>query len=626
MLASLAPVVLVAAGGATEPVPASRPTVSAVDPTVPAHLGPDPTPLVEWQGQLVFLATHPDHVHRRLFVTTPGSAAVREVLTPAQQLAVAQIGSRPHLVAEAGGRLYTVAAPVDRDQQTGRTQLWATDVAGLPAAQLTTFPTDPGNPATSPQIRDLVTVGDDLYFTVRTAGDWQLWRSDGTPEGTVLVQVLPRYLSAVTSLTAVGDRLYFLYGGEQDEHESAPRWLWTSDGTTEGTRAVGGGLEGRYVSRLTAMDDLLVASVSMPDRRVLALVDGADGIEVIYDPLRDGGGGGIASLDRDDGTLYFTLQRAATPGGTVQIWRWAPGARAAAVSDWLAVGRVWDAAATSGRYYVAGSPSGTGADKLVMFSEDTRAATLVRDFASGTPGGYISRGLVGLDGWVFFPGGHETNGWEVWASDGTTAGTDVLGVGSLSGPAHCDEEEPVALTAVAGALYFVQQDGCRGMLIWRVGVQPLPVLTPPAVVTATPPAASDASGAPTNLTHPVAESTADHRLTGLTVRASRFQRQFVGRIRVVLHVGVGEAASIEASATLRVGAKKAGLLVSTTYSEPTGNSSRKVVLTARGAKVRQFMSRVRDSRSPAPAFIAVRASDVSGNSATRRIRVRLARS
>ena len=72
-----------------------------------------------------------------------------------------------------------------------------------------------------------------LYFSAndRTHG-YELWRSDGTEAGTVIVKdIYPgRDWSEPASLTDVGDTLYFdAYDGIHG-HE-----LWTSDGTAAGT-------------------------------------------------------------------------------------------------------------------------------------------------------------------------------------------------------------------------------------------------------------------------------------------------------------------------------------------------------------------------------------------------------
>jgi len=63
----------------------------------------------------------------------------------------------------------------------------------------------------------------------------ELWASDGTPEGTVLVKdIVPgRAHTPIDNLAAAGDKLYF--AANDGEHGSE---LWVSDGTAAGTRMV----------------------------------------------------------------------------------------------------------------------------------------------------------------------------------------------------------------------------------------------------------------------------------------------------------------------------------------------------------------------------------------------------
>jgi ELWxxDGT repeat protein len=92
----------------------------------------------------------------------------------------------------------------------------------------------PGGRGSEP--RELTALGGVLYFTAMTAGHGrELWRSDGTSDGTRLVAdvVAGPQGSAPRELTAVNDRLMFTAW-----HPTHGRELWSSDGTSEGTRLV----------------------------------------------------------------------------------------------------------------------------------------------------------------------------------------------------------------------------------------------------------------------------------------------------------------------------------------------------------------------------------------------------
>src|SRR5689334_18037894 len=84
--------------------------------------------------------------------------------------------------------------------------------------------------------RHLVAVGTTLFFTAMTPAEGEeLWSSDGTPGGTIMVaDINPgRGDSAPAELTAVGGRLFF----SADDGTNG-RELWTSDGTPGGTTLV----------------------------------------------------------------------------------------------------------------------------------------------------------------------------------------------------------------------------------------------------------------------------------------------------------------------------------------------------------------------------------------------------
>ena len=97
------------------------------------------------------------------------------------------------------------------------------------------LPSSCGNPRTPPSLpTDLVDVGGALVLHRRRRHPRpELWKSDGTEAGTVLVKDIDPddgYYSGPTALTAVGDTLFF--SADDGIHG---RELWKSDGTKAGT-------------------------------------------------------------------------------------------------------------------------------------------------------------------------------------------------------------------------------------------------------------------------------------------------------------------------------------------------------------------------------------------------------
>ena len=79
---------------------------------------------------------------------------------------------------------------------------------------------------------NLTNVSGTLYFTARDERDGQqLWKSDGTAAGTVMVKAInPSGSSDTTGLTNVNGTLYFAANDGTDGEE-----LWKSNGTAAGT-------------------------------------------------------------------------------------------------------------------------------------------------------------------------------------------------------------------------------------------------------------------------------------------------------------------------------------------------------------------------------------------------------
>ncbi len=80
---------------------------------------------------------------------------------------------------------------------------------------------------------NLTAVGNTLFFSANNGVNGrELWKSDGTAAGTVLVRdIYPSYYSSSPSnLTAVGNTLFFRANDDVNNAE-----LWKSDGTAAGT-------------------------------------------------------------------------------------------------------------------------------------------------------------------------------------------------------------------------------------------------------------------------------------------------------------------------------------------------------------------------------------------------------
>ena len=137
----------------------------------------------------------------------------------------------PHFFASDGNRAFFAAG----SQDTG-TELWLTDGT----ADGTKLVKDI-NPGDSSGFRDnepghpMALLDGVLYFTAHDdtfVSHRELWRSDGTAEGTW--KVVDESVGLINDLVAAENRIFFTADTDETGKE-----LWTSDGTTNGTRLVG---------------------------------------------------------------------------------------------------------------------------------------------------------------------------------------------------------------------------------------------------------------------------------------------------------------------------------------------------------------------------------------------------
>ena len=276
-------------------------------------------------------------------------------------------GSFPSSLTTFNGALYFAAADGTRGQE-----LWRSD--GTDAGTVLVKDIYPGGAGSAPA--NLTVVGDTLYFSANdgTHGT-ELWKSDGTAAGTVLLADLTAGPdpTPLGSFTAVGNSLYFLVSASGPGGTTYT--LWRSDGTAAGTAPVPGAPPlGPYSSFPT--------------------------------------GPNIAAAG---GALYFSTGR----GG---LWR-----ADASGATWNFPGNVgpvcYDLVPVNGTvYYLVEDLSSNPPDfSLHKVDPSTGTASEVVDLGAdgNTAPAYLS---ATADGTVYFEGSGPV-GTVLWKSNGTTAGT-----------------------------------------------------------------------------------------------------------------------------------------------------------------------------------------------------------
>jgi ELWxxDGT repeat protein len=207
-------------------------------------------------------------------------------------------------------------------------ELWKND--GTPEGSSRVKDIRVGTPGSNPH--DLTPAGSLLYFMADngTSGD-ELWRSDGTEAGTFLLKdILPGAGSSTpTSMVALNGLLYFAINNGIDGYE-----LWKSDGTVAGTAPVADIAPGSTSSdpqELTVADSKVWFSASNPASGAeLWSSDGtAAGTTMVADIEPGSGSSSPGEMTQAGRSLYFS---ASTSAGR-ELWALHLAASAFSISD-----------------------------------------------------------------------------------------------------------------------------------------------------------------------------------------------------------------------------------------------------------------------------------------------------
>lgn len=437
-------------------------------------------------------------------------------------------------VADSGpGRLVSTAQRLyfDAEHPTMGQELFSTD-GGTP-----TLVTDlqPGPGSSFPRL--LASFAGELYFIAHREGVEGLWRTDGSAAGTVLVRAAwagadqDFGLASLWPATAAGAQLFFAAGsGAGDSTE-----LWRTDGTSEGTRLVKDIWPGAQsalhplfaFARPVVVGDRLLFFAAHPDIGWEPWIsDGSDaGTSTVRDIFRTPSSQEpFLSLDfafptDADGRLYF---RAMTGERAAELWtsRGTPGSTRR-VEGLLAElggrGFSWPVA-TAGRRLVftahdpdvpelwATESDGTAASPLASIEwsngfgtsfagrgyfharDDSGDRLWVSDGSTDHTGPLIEDADFSADwlmsfaevrGRLYFTAGRAATGEELWSSDGTPEGTALVR-DLLAGP---QSGQPRNLTASDDRLFFTAELPETGEELWTsdgtgAATQPLPEVRP----------------------------------------------------------------------------------------------------------------------------------------------------
>ncbi|MDW7995800.1 MAG: hypothetical protein RMI91_14210 [Gemmatales bacterium] len=406
--------------------------------------------------------------------TAPATFLVRDI-RPA-----AGLPSAPEYLTNVNGTLFFVA----NDGNSGY-ELWRSD--GTSTGTQLVRDINPGAWSSNP--RWLTNVNGTLFF-VATDGStgYELWRSNGTAANTQRVaDLVPGFGSPFPfsvphpSFTEVNGTIYFVAnaGGHGLE-------LWRTDGTAAGTIRVsdinpgaGSAFSSSIHPSLTNVNGTLffIASDGPGGAgfELWKLEPGAPTVQLVRD-IKAGTGSAFGSsqgslLANVNGTLFFVANDGASgyelwrsqgqASNTVLVRDIHSGPASSFPTVWFSLDFRW--ANVSGTLYFVANNGSYGYE--LWRSDGSNAGTqMVRDIF---PGGFFTvnssnpNWLTNVNGTLFFAA---TNGagTELWKSDGTASGTVLVRNINPSGSSY-----PSYLTNVSGLLFFAADDGVNGIELWR---------------------------------------------------------------------------------------------------------------------------------------------------------------
>ena len=262
-----------------------------------------------------------------------------------------------------------------------------------------------------------------LYFIATTySSNDELWRSDGTEEGTFMVKDIRNGSqgSYLSSLTIMGNNLYF-----QANDGVHGRELWKSDGTEAGTVIV--------------KDIWSGSSSSDAGASITAIGD------TIFFQARDGTGNG-QELWKSDGTA----------NGTVMVKDIRSGASSGNP------GESTDSFTAIGNTIFFDADDGIHGYELWKSDGTANGTVMVKDIKSGGSSDHSYPGLMTAVGNKLFFRAVPTDEHELWVSDGTENGTIML-----TDPAPYSSC-CTGLKAIGDTLFFSYKDGSEnGTEMWR---------------------------------------------------------------------------------------------------------------------------------------------------------------
>lgn len=387
------------------------------------------------------------------------------------------------------------------------TELWKTDGTANGTVLVKDI-----NPSGDSRPDGFISIDGLIFFVADDGSGQKLWRSDGTPEGTFSSDILSPAYDKNTSMAAYEGMIYFQgsdpasgselwrWNGQAGQAElvvdinpsgdSAPDHLrvidntlyfsaddgvhgvelWkTSAGGTEMVLDINPGVNSSNPSNLISFNGLAYfAAATASNGMELWRSDGnADGTRLVED-INPGNGNGISaftSMVEMGGSLYyvggenlagFELRKSDGTSSSL-VLDINPGAYNSNISSMVVMGaNIYFSAKNSPEELIS------EANYELWRSDGTPAGTqIVKDISPGAGSAFNSNPIVTTNGKLLFAASNRLANWNLWVSDGSEADTSQLAVNTMTAGASIDRAIPFG-----SHLFFAADDGVHGLEPW----------------------------------------------------------------------------------------------------------------------------------------------------------------
>ena len=302
------------------------------------------------------------------------------------------------------------------------------------------------NPNGNANIKSLTQIGNSLYFMANNGVDgYELWRSDGSQNGTIMVKdINPNGDGTSTSLIPINGILYFSANDNIHGYE-----LWKSDGTNSGTIMVKdiNSTDSSYPSNLTNVNGTLYFTIYCSSHTSeLWKSDGTQSGTVMIKEINSPYDIQINNFIALDNNLYFNVfdgngerlwKSDGTPEGTTPFTDYQMSAVAPIVAN--------------GKLFFAFGDILNDDNELWISNGTQSGTTIVKNINPSSSSSPYD--LTNVNNMVYFRANDGTHGYELWKSNGTENGTVIVKDINPNG-----NSSPNYLTNIDGTLYFKAAD------------------------------------------------------------------------------------------------------------------------------------------------------------------------